>query len=51
MLPLPPEALAVTFVIVGEEDSLYTPRLLHPPEPLAVTFVIVGEEEELLNTP
>jgi hypothetical protein len=44
---VPPEALTVTFVIVGEELLLYTPELLVPPEALAVTSVIVGEEEAL----
>jgi hypothetical protein len=45
-LLVPPEALTVTFVIVGEEEEkLYTPKWNVPPEPVAVTFVIVGEEE------
>jgi hypothetical protein len=46
-LLVPPEALAVTFVIVGEEEALYTPMLFASPEALAMTFVIVGEEWSL----
>jgi hypothetical protein len=45
-LPVPPEAVAVTFVIVGAEELLDTPKLFVPPEAVAVTFVIVGAEEE-----
>ena len=44
----PPEALAVTFVIVAEEEPLYTPRFVAlGPEALTVTLAIVGEESAL----
>ena len=50
MLRVPPDAVAVTFVRVGEEEvELYTPLLRVPPDAVVVTFVRVGEEEELVT--
>ena len=44
-------AVAVTLFIVGDDEVLYTPRLLLvPPVAVAVTLFIVGDDE-LLYTP
>ena len=41
-----PEAVAVTLVMVGEDERLYTPQLLdNDPEAMAVTLLMVGEDE------
>ena len=45
------EALAVTSIIVGEEDSLDIPVLVDPPLALALTWSIIGEDEDWFNTP
>ena len=47
----PPDALAVTPTIVGEEALLSTPLLFVPPDPLANTVIMVGSEDTLLSTP
>ena len=48
----PPEAVAFTFDIWGDEEELNTPTVpLVPPEAVAVTFDIVDDDEEVLDTP
>ena len=41
--------MAVTFVMVGEEEVLYTPRLAATPDTVAVTFVMIVEELSLVT--
>src|SRR2546421_11180812 len=51
-LSVPPDAVAVTSVMLGEEEVvLRTPFALEPPVPVAVTSFIAGDDELVLKMP
>ena len=51
LIVVPPDAVAVTFVMIGEEEEVLLMPILRPVPPVIVivTFVMIGEELAVLH--